>query len=50
MAVFPGLTYQSTLQLCLATGEYLRHLVYDKEVREYSTWLANVADFVSGKK
>lgn len=27
-------------------GEYLRHLVYDKEQTEYTRWLKNVADFV----
>lgn len=27
-------------------GEYLRHVIYDKEEREYSSWLENVAKFV----
>eukprot|EP00197_Chlamydomonas_leiostraca_P009686 CAMPEP_0202866046 /NCGR_PEP_ID=MMETSP1391-20130828/7104_1 /ASSEMBLY_ACC=CAM_ASM_000867 /TAXON_ID=1034604 /ORGANISM="Chlamydomonas leiostraca, Strain SAG 11-49" /LENGTH=244 /DNA_ID=CAMNT_0049545955 /DNA_START=16 /DNA_END=750 /DNA_ORIENTATION=+ len=30
-------------------GEFLRHLVYDKEQREYTSWLGRVADFVSSK-
>lgn len=28
-------------------GEYLRHLVYDKEQKEYIAWLARVGDFVA---
>ncbi len=27
-------------------GEYLRHLIYDREQREYVSWLAKVKDFV----
>ncbi|GAX79309.1 hypothetical protein CEUSTIGMA_g6750.t1 [Chlamydomonas eustigma] len=27
-------------------GEYLRHLIYDKEQREYMAWLKKVGDFV----
>ncbi|GFH12248.1 uncharacterized protein HaLaN_07893 [Haematococcus lacustris] len=30
-------------------GEYLRHLVYDKEQREYMAWLNRVAEFVAKK-
>lgn len=30
-------------------GEYLRHLVYDKEQREYMAWLKRAQDFVSSK-
>lgn len=28
-------------------GEYLRHLVYDKEQREYMGWLEAVHKFIS---
>lgn len=35
--------------LMLHTGEYLRHLVHDKEEREYMAWLDNVRKFVTGK-
>ena len=27
-------------------GEYLRHLIYDKEQKEYVAWLSKVRDFV----
>jgi hypothetical protein len=27
-------------------GEYLRHLIYDKEQREYVAWLERVKSFV----
>jgi hypothetical protein len=30
-----------------STGEYLRHLVHDKEQREYMGWLKRVQEFVS---
>ncbi|KAF5825596.1 mitochondrial glycoprotein [Dunaliella salina] len=29
-----------------ALGEYLRHLIHDKEEREYIAWLDNVKKFV----
>ncbi|KAG2495479.1 hypothetical protein HYH03_006424 [Edaphochlamys debaryana] len=31
-------------------GEYLRFLIYDKEQREYQSWLAQVEVFVGGKQ
>ncbi len=35
---------------CCCAGEYLRHLVFDKEVREYMDWLQRVHDFVAAPK
>lgn len=42
-------SYLSERGISPELGEYLRHLVYDKEVREYQDWLQRVHDFVSKK-
>jgi hypothetical protein len=46
----PRMKYYLTVKCCRGVteqlGEYLRHLIYDKEQREYMAWLKKVRDFV----
>lgn len=43
------LAYLSDRGINEELGEYLRHLVYDKEQIEYARWLKNVQAFAGGK-